>query len=260
LLRAAGFEGSTERGATREPDSDFSSLPMLPPALPDCASARLGANAAISNTENPQTLIKSWNLAFIKVLSIGSVGTAPKKVIESYCLDAVQRPVHPSDCLKVPEPLRPNNLPTLVTVMPLELVTALAEPFGLTRPFTPWPMILPLLTTTAFRLLPEQVVPTLLTIHAPSKPPPPPLSSLCRDARRGSAASDLPRRAGFSDSAARGASRDPDSDFSLLPILPPALPDCAYAGSDTNATGSNTESSAIRIERRTVSSISRCFQ
>ena len=37
----AGLDGSTARGASREPDSDFSSLPMLPPALPDCASAAL---------------------------------------------------------------------------------------------------------------------------------------------------------------------------------------------------------------------------
>src|SRR6478735_6857899 len=38
LLRRAGFSGSTERGACREQERDFSSLPMLPPALP-CASA-----------------------------------------------------------------------------------------------------------------------------------------------------------------------------------------------------------------------------
>ncbi|WP_338831953.1 hypothetical protein [Bradyrhizobium sp. 27S5] len=35
----AGFDGATARGACRVPDSDFSSLPMLPPLLPDCASA-----------------------------------------------------------------------------------------------------------------------------------------------------------------------------------------------------------------------------
>ncbi|WP_424702298.1 hypothetical protein, partial [Escherichia coli] len=33
LLRS-GFEGVTARGAVRVPDSDFSSLPMLPPLLP----------------------------------------------------------------------------------------------------------------------------------------------------------------------------------------------------------------------------------
>jgi hypothetical protein len=39
LLRRAGFEGAAERGASRDPDSDLSSLLMLPPPLPDCASA-----------------------------------------------------------------------------------------------------------------------------------------------------------------------------------------------------------------------------
>lgn len=38
-LRRAGFEGAAERGASRDPDSDLSSLLMLPPPLPDCARA-----------------------------------------------------------------------------------------------------------------------------------------------------------------------------------------------------------------------------
>jgi len=38
------------RGVSREPDSDFSSLPTLPPALPDCASAAL-ATAAETKSE-----------------------------------------------------------------------------------------------------------------------------------------------------------------------------------------------------------------
>jgi hypothetical protein len=158
---------------------------------------------------------------------------SPNKILENYCLDAVHRPLHPSDCLKVPEPLRPESRPTLVAVTPLELLIALTAPFGLTRPLTPWPMILPLVTTTAFRLLPEQVVPTLLTTHAPSKL----LAPLLCEARRGSSASGLLRRAGLSDSLARGGSREPESDFSSLPILPPALPDCACAG--PNATKVN---------------------
>ena len=54
-------------------------------------------------------------------------------------------------------------------VMPLELPTALAEPLALTRPLTPCPMILPLLTITALVLPPEQLVPTATTTHAPSK-------------------------------------------------------------------------------------------
>src|SRR6478752_4367355 len=35
LLRRAGFSGSTERGACRKPERDFSSFAILPPALPD---------------------------------------------------------------------------------------------------------------------------------------------------------------------------------------------------------------------------------
>lgn len=49
-------------------------------------------------------------------------------------------------------------------VMPLALPTALAAPLGLTVPLTPWPTMLPLLTTTAEVLLPEQVVPTALRL------------------------------------------------------------------------------------------------
>lgn len=56
-------------------------------------------------------------------------------------------------------------------------------------------MILPLLTTTAVVLLPEQVVPSETTSHAPSKLPPqsPPLRREVD--RRGSSASGLLRRA-----------------------------------------------------------------
>src|ERR1700737_1372965 len=90
-------------------------------------------------------------------------------------------------------------------------------------------MILPLLTTTAVVLLPEQAWPGLTTIHGPSKlppPPPPPPPPPRREVdRRGSSASGLLRRAGRSGSA----DREPDSDFSSLPMLPPALPDCAGA-------------------------------
>src|SRR3954463_5497798 len=109
-------------------------------------------------------------------------------------------------------------------VMPLALPTAFAAPLGLTVPLTPWPIILPLLTTTAEVLPPEQVVPTPTTIQAPSKllPPPPPPRL---DAERRGASSDLlglVARSGDAD-------RAPDSDFSSLPMLPPALPDCASA-------------------------------
>jgi hypothetical protein len=42
LLRRTDEAGSAERSderSWREPDSDFSSLPIEPPALPDCAKA-----------------------------------------------------------------------------------------------------------------------------------------------------------------------------------------------------------------------------
>src|ERR1700687_5677480 len=89
-------------------------------------------------------------------------------------------------------------------------------------------MILPLLTTTAVVLLPEQVVPTETTTHAPSKlpaPPPPPPPPLRREVDRRGSSSGLLRGAGRSGST----DREPDSDFSSLPMLPPPLPDCASA-------------------------------
>ena len=103
-------------------------------------------------------------------------------------------------------------------------------------------MILPLLTTTAVVLLPEQVVPTETTIHAPSKLPPPSPPPLRREPdRRGSSASGLLRRAGRSGSA----DREPDSDFSSLPMLPPALPDCASAAPGTTMTASEAARTVI---------------
>jgi hypothetical protein len=81
---------------------------------------------------------------------------------------------------------------------------------------------------TNLSVLLPQGVPTATATHEPSKLPPPPLSPpLRRDARRGSSDSGLARRAGFEGSTARGVWRVPDSDFSSLPMLPPALPDCA---------------------------------
>jgi hypothetical protein len=94
------------------------------------------------------------------------------------------------------------------------------EPFGLTSAVPYWPTILlPVMTTVSEEV--PQGEPTLVRTHAPSRLPPPPLPPppLFRDARRGSSASDLLRRAGFEGSAARGAWREPDSDFSSLPTL-----------------------------------------
>src|SRR4051794_23107652 len=86
-------------------------------------------------------------------------------------------------------------------------------------------MTLPEETTTAPDVVPPQ--PTLTTIQAPSKLPPPPPPPPRREELRGSSAGLL-RRAEGAGSAER-SDREPDSDFSSLPIEPPALPDCATA-------------------------------
>ena len=129
---------------------------------------------------------------------------------------------------------------------PSKLPTVRTPPPELTVPLTPWAITLPLVTTTAPVVVPPQ--PTDVTIHAPSKLPPPPLLPL-REARRGLSASGLLRRAGFSVSIARGEAREPDSDFSSLPMLPPALPDCARPALAPNAADINRENRAILTER-----------
>lgn len=138
-------------------------------------------------------------------------------------------------------------------VMPWSVDVPYTFPSGLTVPLAFWPMILPLVTTTALLLEPWQVTPTAFTIHAPSKlllPPPPPL----RDARRGSSASGWLRRAGLADSFVRV----PDSDFSSLPMLPPALPDCAWTSEAPHI--SDIDKARSGIESRSVFLIGRCFQ
>ena len=74
-------------------------------------------------------------------------------------------------------------------------------------------------------------------------------------ARRGSSASGSLRRAGFDGF---GAAREPDSDFSSLPMLPPALPDCASARPEPHTSGISR--ARIGSERRTAYCMSRCFQ
>jgi hypothetical protein len=148
-----------------------------------------------------------------------------------YCLEAVQRPEHPSDRTNEPEPLRPEKRPVLVQLKPWTDPPLRVAPLALTDPELNSPEILPPEMTNRSVALP-QGVPTATETHEPSKlPPPPPLPSppLRRDARRGSSDSGLARRTGFEGSTVRGASREPDSDFSSLPMLPPALPDCASA-------------------------------
>ena len=129
--------------------------------------------------------------------------------------------------------MRPENRPVLVQLKPCTDPPLRVAPFGLTEPELNSPEILPLEMTNRSVALP-QGVPTATETQLPSKLPPPPLpppppQPLLREARRGSSASGFARRAGLADSTARGASREPDSDFSSLPMQPPALPDCATA-------------------------------
>ncbi|MBT1513885.1 hypothetical protein KIP88_25660 [Bradyrhizobium sp. SRL28] len=135
--------------------------------------------------------------------------------------------------------MRPEKRPELFQLKPWTDPPLRVEPFGLTDPELNSPEILPPEMTNLSVALP-QGVPTATETHEPSKLPPPPSPPLLRDARRGSSDSGLPRRAGLEDSTARGASREPDSDFSSLPMLPPELPDCASAGPDPHVPNSNT--------------------
>lgn len=110
------------------------------------------------------------------------------------------------------------------------------------------PTILPLAITTVSLELP-QGVPTLVKTHAPSILPPPLLAPPppFRDARLGVSASVRPGLAGFEDSVARGAAREPDSDFSSLPMLPPAFPDCARTRPGRAAMESVADSKAALV-------------
>ena len=157
----------------------------------------------------------------------------------SYCFDAVQRPVQPSDRTNEPEPVRPEKRPELFQLRPWTDPPLLVEPFGLTDPELNSPEILPPEMTNLSVALP-QGVPTERT---------PMRHRNCHRRRlhhrffatRGAALGfgfAAPRRLGLS--TARGFSREPDSDFSSLPMLPPALPDCASAAPDM-ATEINSE-------------------
>jgi hypothetical protein len=172
---------------------------------------------------------------------------------------ALHDPAQPSDRRKLPEPLRPESRPELITETPLKLPTVRTPPPELTVPLTPSAIILPLVTSTAPVVVPPQ--PTEVTIHAPSKLPPPPPPPLLRAARRGSSGSGLGllRRTGLAVSTARGVARDPDNDFSSLPMLPPVLP-CANAAPAPIAKTQVMLSRAVLIVRWTVCCIIDCFQ
>ena len=144
----------------------------------------------------------------------------------------------------MPEPLLPEKRPELLQLKPETDPPEVVEPFGLTEPELSSPEMLPPLIVNRSVLLPQ---PWDRATHAPSKLPPPPL---LRAARRGSSGSALGllRRAGFSVSTARGDVREPDSDFSSLPMLPPTLPDCAKPALVPTATKIKSEDKPIPTE------------
>ena len=81
-----------------------------------------------------------------------------------YCLEAVQRPVQPSDRTNEPEPVRPEKRPELVQLKPWTDPPVRVEPFGLTDPELNSPEILPPEMTNLSVLLP-QGVPTATATH-----------------------------------------------------------------------------------------------
>src|SRR5262249_2103687 len=87
-----------------------------------------------------------------------------------YCLEALQRPVHPSVLPNEPEPLRPENRPVLVQLRPDAEPPVLVAPLGLTDPELNSPEILPPEMTNRSVLLP-QGVPVATATQVPSKFP-----------------------------------------------------------------------------------------
>ncbi len=146
LLRRAGFSVSIARGVARDPDSDFSSLPMLPPALPDCAKPALAPNAADINRREQSDPDRALKAAFCinRCLQFRECNrsTASRRA-DVYCFDAVHVPVQPSDRRNVPEPLRPEKRPELLQLRPETDPPDVVEPLGLTCPELNSPEILP---------------------------------------------------------------------------------------------------------------------
>jgi hypothetical protein len=203
--------------------------------------------------ENCHWLVHHWN---IKADHADRLNRRPKPIMRNSCFVPVQLPAHPSDRRNVPEPLRPERRADMVQVrLPADPIPDVA-PFELTLAVPYCPTILPLLIITASVEVP-QGAPTLVRIHAPSKLPPPLLPPpLFRDARLGASVSGLLRRAGVEGSAARGVPREPDSDFSSLPMLPPALPDWARAKPGKAATASVADNTTALVKYRMTFGIS----
>jgi hypothetical protein len=66
-----------------DPDNDFSSFPMLPPALPDCASATRGLVTARSPAQNRAVVIRCRAALFIRI-----------DLLTNYCELPFCRPAH----------------------------------------------------------------------------------------------------------------------------------------------------------------------
>jgi hypothetical protein len=134
--------------------------------------------------------------------------------------------------------------------MPATDPCPVVEPSGLTRPDdVRSPTIRPPEIISLSLLLP-QGTPTATTDHAPSNLPLSPslLLLLFRAGWCGALRSGLLRRTDVAGRASRGAPREPDSDFSSFPILPPTLPDCAGAIPGM-ATMANAADSRVALNR-----------
>ena len=85
-------------------------------------------------------------------------GLKPRKTgVFRYCLEAVQRPVQPSDRTNEPEPVRPEKRPVLFQLKPCTDPPLLVAPFGLTDPELKSPEILPPEMTNLSVALPQGV-------------------------------------------------------------------------------------------------------
>jgi hypothetical protein len=178
--------------------------------------------------------------------------------VRDYCFEAVQRPVHPSDRTKEPEPVLPEKRPVLLQLKPETDPLVCVDPLGLTVPELNWPeRLLPEITNRSVAV--PHGVPVATASHVPSKfPLPPPVP--VREARRGSTAAGRFFRGGFSLSTAREGWREPDNDFSSLPMLPPALPDWASTRFAADPTNSNSDIKPVIIERKIAFCISVTFK
>jgi hypothetical protein len=72
-VSSAGLRAGRSGVASRVPDKDFSSFPMLPPVLPDCASAMPGLMTTTTPAQNKTVIIQSRTAFFIRI-SLSTTG------------------------------------------------------------------------------------------------------------------------------------------------------------------------------------------